>query len=128
MLFVPALVSLLGGRAMKSAARDALVSYGDEVLPALAHFLNERSEQVWVRRHIPSVLAFIPSQQSMDVLVNALDDRDGFLRFKVVVAIEKLRRDHQELTFARAARRGAAARRDPALLRVPDAAPNDRAP
>jgi CRP-like cAMP-binding protein len=37
----------------------------------------------------------------MDVLVNALDEPDGFLRFKVIVAIQRLRRDHGELTFAR---------------------------
>ncbi len=100
MLFVPALVSLLGDRTLKSAARDALVSYGDAVLPPLAHFLSDRSEHEWVRRHIPSVLALIPTQGSMDVLVNALDEPDGFLRYKVVVAIEKLRRDHPELSFA----------------------------
>jgi AAA family ATP:ADP antiporter len=101
LLLVPALVSLLGHRALKPAARETLVSYGQEVVPALAHFLNDPREHIWVRRHIPSVLALIATQQSMDVLVKALDDPDGFLRYKVIAAIEKLRRDHGELSMER---------------------------
>jgi HEAT repeat protein/CRP-like cAMP-binding protein len=100
LLFVPSLVSLLGHRVLKPVAREALVSYGDEILDTLAYFLNDRDEQIWVRRHIPSVLALLPTQRSMNVLINALDDADGFLRYKVIVAIEKLRRNHPELTFA----------------------------
>ena len=101
-LFVPALVSLLGHRVLKPAARDALVSYGDDVLDTLAYFLNDRDEQLWVRRHIPAVLALLPTQRSMSVLLGALDDPDGFLRYKVVEAIEKLRRDHQDLSLTHA--------------------------
>ena len=36
----------------------------------------------------------------MDVLAAALDERDGFIRFKVVSALERLRREHPELTLA----------------------------
>ena len=37
----------------------------------------------------------------MNVLVATLDDPDGFLRYKAVVAIEKLRRDHPDLVVQR---------------------------
>ena len=100
-LFVPALVSLLGHRVLKPAARDTLVSYGDEVIDALAYFLKDRDERLWVRRHIPAMLALLPTQRSMDVLLATLDDPDGFLRYKAVVAIEKLRRDHSDLVLER---------------------------
>jgi AAA family ATP:ADP antiporter len=100
-LLVPALVSLLGHRALKAEAGAALASYGDEMVDTLAYFLKDRDEQVWVRRHIPAVLALLPTQRSMNVLLDALDDPDGFLRYKVVAAMEKLRRDHPELVFAR---------------------------
>ena len=98
-LFLPGLVALLGHRVLKPAARGVLVSYGDEVLDALAYFLMDRDENVWVRRHIPATLALIPTQRSMDVLLDALDEPDGFLRYKVVTAIEKLRHDHPELVM-----------------------------
>jgi AAA family ATP:ADP antiporter len=102
-LFLPGLVALLGHRVLKPAARDVLVSYGEEVLGALGYFLNDPEENVWVRRHVPATLARIPTQQSMDILVEALDDPDGFLRYKVIVAIERLHRDHPHLVFSRGA-------------------------
>jgi CRP-like cAMP-binding protein len=99
-LFVPALISLLRNRRLKGAAREVLVGYGEEVVDALGHFLGERDEDAWVRRHIPATLARIPSQKSMDVLIKALDgEPDGFLRFKLVSAIDRLRREHPQLTF-----------------------------
>lgn len=99
-LFVPALVSLLRDRRLKSAARDVLVSYGEPIVDTLAFFLSSAEEDIWVRRHIPATLARIPVQKSMDVLIKALQtERDGFTRFKLVTAIDRLRREHAELTF-----------------------------
>jgi AAA family ATP:ADP antiporter len=96
-LFIPGLVSLLGHRGLKAAARDALVSSGEAVIAPLHHFLDDRDEDPWVRRHIPATLARIPLQSSMDALAGALGEPDGFLRFKVVAALERLRRDHEGL-------------------------------
>jgi CRP-like cAMP-binding protein/HEAT repeat protein len=101
-LFVPTLVALLRNRRLKGAARDVLVGYGPEVVPALAHFLRDREEDIWVRRHIPATLARIPSQQTMDTLVAALpEEADGFIRFKLLTAIAELHRECPELTFDR---------------------------
>jgi len=97
-LFVPTLVSLLRNRRLKGRARAALVGYGEPVVDSLAFFLRDQEEDIWVRRHIPGTLAQIPSQKTMDVLAAALDERDGFIRYKVVSALERLRREHPELT------------------------------
>ena len=98
-LFVPALAGLLSHRLLKRDARDALVSYGDEVVPPLAHLLHDPDEQVWVRRHIPATLALLPGQASLDALAATLGDPDGFLRFKAIEAIELIRRHHPALRF-----------------------------
>jgi ATP/ADP translocase/HEAT repeat protein/CRP-like cAMP-binding protein len=98
-IFVPPLVSLLRNRLLKASARQVLVGYGEGVIDALAYFLRDADEDVWVRRHIPSTLAKIPSQRTMDVLVEALGDRDGFLRFKVINALLKLKQSHPDLTL-----------------------------
>ena len=45
--------------------------------------MRDKDEDVWVRRHIPATLAMIPAQKSVDVLVGALEEEDGFLRYKV---------------------------------------------
>lgn len=100
-LFVPALVSLLRNRRLKAPARQVLVGYGEGVVEPLVYFLHDREEDPWVRRHVPSTLAMIPTQRSMDVLLQALEDSDGFVRYKAGAAIERLRRDHPELTIDR---------------------------
>ena len=100
-IFVPTLVSLLRNRRLKARAREVLVSYGESVVDVLAFFMRDADEDIWVRRHIPSTLAQIPSQKSVDVLVAALEEPDGFLRYKVIAALERLRRTDVPLSFPR---------------------------
>jgi AAA family ATP:ADP antiporter len=100
-IFIPTLVSLLRNRRLKGQARAALVAYGEAAIEPLAFFLKDPEEDIWVRRHIPGTLAQIPSQKSVDVLVAALAEKDGFIRYKVVSALERLRREHEDFTFAR---------------------------
>ncbi len=101
-LFIPGLLSLLGHRALKASAREALVGYGETIIAALAHALRDQQEHVWIRRHIPATLAELGTQRSMDALVATLDDPDGFLRYTAIVAIEKIRRDHPAISCPRA--------------------------
>ena len=101
-VFVPVLVALLGHRELKRDARNALLGCGPEVVAILAYLLRDREEQPWVRRHLPATLAGLPLQASMDALVPALDDPDGFLRFKALEAIERLHQQDPTLTFDRA--------------------------
>jgi AAA family ATP:ADP antiporter len=101
-LFVPALLSLLGHRALKAQAREALVGYGEAIVPLLSYALADHREQLWIRRHIPVTLALIGTPGSMDALVSALDEQDGFLRYKAIMAIEKLRRENPSISCPRA--------------------------
>ena len=96
-LFVPPLVSLLRNRLLKGAARDVLAGYGEEVVPTLVYFMKDREEDQWVRRHIPATLARIPCQASLQALLGALEDSDGFLRYKALSAVEQLRRNQPDL-------------------------------
>jgi AAA family ATP:ADP antiporter len=98
-LFVPPLVSLLRNRRLKSSARAVLVGYGEEVIAPLAYFMRDGEEDIWIRRHVPSTLALLPFQSSVDALTTALDDKDGFLRFKATMALDQLRREHPELAI-----------------------------
>ncbi len=95
-LFVAPLVSLLRNRLLKAAARQVLIGYGEGVIDVLATFLRDPEEDIWVRRHIASTLAHIPSQRTVDVLVDALGDPDGFLRFKVMTALLRLKASHPQ--------------------------------
>ena len=96
-LFLPGLISRLGHRTLKQAARETLVAFGDEVVPALRYALENPHEQTWVRRHIPSTLALLPTQASMDALAASVDSTDGFLRYKIIAAMESIRRNNTGL-------------------------------
>jgi ATP/ADP translocase/CRP-like cAMP-binding protein/HEAT repeat protein len=96
-LFVPPLVSLLRNRRLKSSARSVLVGYGEAVVAPLAYFMRDRDEDIWIRRHVPATLALLPFPASIAALTTALDDSDGFLRFKATIALDRLRRDNPAL-------------------------------
>ena len=100
-IFVPTLISLLRNRRLKSSARELLVGYGEPILDILRHFLRDPEEDIWVRRHIPAAIARIPCQQAMDILIGALDEPDGFLRFKVIEGVGMLHRADTQLSFDR---------------------------
>ena len=100
-LFVPALVSLLRHRLLKNEARAVLVGYGQAVVEPLAHFLHDQDEDVWVRRHVPATLARLGSARTLQVLIDTLADRDGFLRYKAIAAIEAIHREHPGLPIPR---------------------------
>ena len=98
-IFLPLLVTLLGHRRLKQAARASLVSYGRPSLPALGHFLRDPDESPWIRRHLPATLKLIPYQESVDLLLSVLDDPDGFVRYKAISALADLHREQPELRF-----------------------------
>jgi ATP:ADP antiporter, AAA family len=98
-IFVPALVSLLRNRHLKGRARAVLVSYGEPVIDTLAHFMGDENEDAWIRRHIPSTIAMIPSQKSVEALLTRLEDPDRFLRYKVISSLGRLRRAGDGLKF-----------------------------
>jgi ATP:ADP antiporter, AAA family len=100
-IFIPTLISLLRNRRQKSSARELLVGFGERVLPILNHFLRDPEEDVWIRRHIPGTIARIPNQKAMDILVTALDEKDDFLRFHIISALERIHRIRPELSFDR---------------------------
>ena len=95
----PILVSRLGDRRVKGAARETLIGYGEPAVGVLRRALDDPGADVWVRRHVPATLARIPCQASLDAVLALLDAGDGFLRFKALAAAEKLRRDRPALAF-----------------------------
>jgi len=100
-VFLPALITLLRNRVLKGRARAVIVSYGEPALDALNFFMCDEGEDIWIRRHIPATIGQIPSQRSVDVLVACLKQQDGFLRYKTVAALERLRRGQATFTFPR---------------------------
>ena len=47
-VFVPSLIALLRNRVLKGRARAVLISYGEPVIDALAFFMRDPDEDIWV--------------------------------------------------------------------------------
>ncbi len=98
-IFVPTLISLTRDRRLKHEARDALVSYGESVIPALVHFMNDTEEQLWVRRALPKTVARIGGQPAAAALLGCLDVQDQFMRRKVMESLQWIRNHEPGIRF-----------------------------
>jgi AAA family ATP:ADP antiporter len=99
-IFVPTLISLMRDRRLKHEARDALVAYGESVIPALVYFMNDPEEQLWVRRALPKTVAQIGGESAVDALLGCLQVSDRFMRRKVLQSLEWMRNRRPGLEFA----------------------------
>ncbi|MFN2239635.1 MAG: Npt1/Npt2 family nucleotide transporter [Thermoanaerobaculia bacterium] len=84
-LWTPALISLLDDRRLKHDARNALIAFGEPVIPALLHFMNSPDERLWVRRALPRTIAMIGGAGAISALAASLREaRDPFLVRKLI--------------------------------------------
>ena len=76
-LFVPPLVSLMRNRRLKSRRARCSSATARPWCRRSPTSSATTEEDIWVRRHVPSTLALLPCDASVDVLVSALDDPTG---------------------------------------------------
>jgi hypothetical protein len=98
-LFVPILISLLRERRLKRDAREALVACGEEVLPLLVHFLEDRNEYFWVRLALPKTIARFRPEAARDALLGALPANETALEHAIISALSALRARDASLRF-----------------------------
>ena len=90
-LYVPPLVALLMERRVKHDAREALVAFDQEAVPALVHFMNDPDEPLWIRRALPKTIARIGTADAVQAILDSLDETtDAFLRRKLIESIGSL--------------------------------------
>ncbi len=93
-IYIPTLISLLRNRRLKHTVREALVAFGEPVLPSLLHFLNDTDEHMWVRRALPKTIALLGTRDGpVSLLENLGHQQDPFLRRKTVEALVTARED-----------------------------------
>ncbi len=97
----PRLIDALAHPQTRAAARDALARQGDRAVPMLEERLMDESASRLVRRHVPSALARIPTQASVQALIRSYiaPETDQLLDYRTLKALNKLRADHPELDF-----------------------------
>lgn len=96
---VPALIRALAPPATRDEARAALVSLGDRILGTLADHLRDLSLPQAVRVQLTRVFVELPVPRSVAFLLDSLEDPDLDVRYHVLKALNRLRRDHPGLSF-----------------------------
>ena len=89
----PRLVPLLNETETRRAAEDALVRYGDQTIPLLAEVLNDKAERGELRSAIAQVLRRMGTDAAATALLQATIDDEPPLRFVVIEALYRLRRN-----------------------------------
>jgi len=97
--FIPVLLRFLLDSKLSPYVRQALASFGAEIITILAHFMNDVREADEIRLSIPKVIAAIGGQKAADVLIKNLDQQDLSLRHEIIKALNRLRANFPELDF-----------------------------
>lgn len=98
---VPTLLELLEAPATRGAARAALARYGAEAHTELLAALRADETPRPVRRILPGLLVDRATQATVDGLLASLPDaRAAAVRYETLKALNKLRRDRLDLSFA----------------------------
>jgi AAA family ATP:ADP antiporter len=90
---IAALVALLGTREARAQARSALTRVGSSAFDAVAAALTDSGQSVAIRANVPRTLVEIDPERSVTVLLDGLlVEEDGFLRFRILRALNRVRR------------------------------------
>jgi AAA family ATP:ADP antiporter len=96
-IFVIRILDRLGEPALAPEIMDAVGSLGDRVVGTLRDHLGDAAVPIAVRREIPPVLVRVGSAAAARALEEHLLEADAILRFRVISALNKLRRDNPEI-------------------------------
>jgi ATP:ADP antiporter, AAA family len=94
---LPTVIEKLANPHLLGAARAALVEYGDHAIGTLQDYLNDDQGSLEVRKQIPGVLARFGTAKAATILANSMIHTDAGLRFDVVKAMNRLRKDNPAL-------------------------------
>jgi ATP/ADP translocase/HEAT repeat protein len=98
-VYVEALIDSLASSRVRGAAIDALVNYGVRIAGTLSDVLNDERMPPSIRRQVPRVLRKIPHQRSVDVLIEAIGQRNLELRSAVLRGLNRLRESQPDLKY-----------------------------
>jgi AAA family ATP:ADP antiporter len=99
--YLDGLLRHLGNSRLRGVAIECLAAYGDRIAGTLGDVLLDETMPEPVRRQVPRVLQRIPSQRSVDVLLQALALEDLTIRSGILRALNSLREKNPNLVYGR---------------------------
>lgn len=88
--YYPSLIKALYYKSTREAAKQSLISLGEEALPLLTQLLEDRRKPDFVRLHAGNAIAEIGTQASMDVLVQQILIGWGVMRRNILRILLKI--------------------------------------
>jgi len=95
------IIGYLSDRSLRPQASAALIKYGAAILGTLRDYLVDTEVSLTVRRRIPRILGSIGTEDAISMLTSQLGIEDMSLRYEVVKALNRIRRDVKETLFER---------------------------
>ncbi|MFQ5604315.1 MAG: Npt1/Npt2 family nucleotide transporter [bacterium] len=97
--FLPQLIQCLDEGEFRKAAREALIEYGEDILPEMARILDDEKASHKIQTGVIRVLGLVGSQKSVDFLLDKLLQETNVFRYQIIKALNKLRANFPELKF-----------------------------
>jgi AAA family ATP:ADP antiporter len=97
--FIPELIEHVADPAVGADAADALTMFGDLVVGTIRDHLVDPEIAPEIRNELPGVLLKIGTEAAAQVLVENLMQGDPTLRFRIIFALNKLRRQAPGITI-----------------------------
>lgn len=93
------LVDFLPKKRMRKLAVEALLNYGNELLPTLITMVKEQTISPNIARFIPSVIKAFHSQEAVRYLFQLLEAKDLGVRLETIRALSDLKNEFPHLSF-----------------------------
>jgi len=117
--FLPVLLSMLGTREARRAARAAFLEHGSEALRFLDDALGDWKLPHEIRRHLPRTISRFPAAEAVVVLQRHLiEEPAGMVRFRIIRGLGRIATDHPDVRFDAAILKEATSRTLEACLRL----------
>jgi len=97
--FISPLLSFLPNKHYREFAKEALLNFGNQLLPILSNTVKDKTESLAICRSIPIVFEAFNSQESIKYLFPLLLDRDLSVRLEVIRALSNIKRKSPRLIF-----------------------------
>ncbi len=98
-VFLPILMRHLTRPAHQESVLRALAYYDPDIIGLLVDRMGDPREEPALRLHLPRIIAQLGTQRAVDVLVDRMESVSGDLRYRIIEALDDLRRNHAGLKF-----------------------------
>lgn len=94
---VPALIQKLHSPLAREDAIAALEKYGQKIVGTLADYLGDSEEEIGLRKEVASVLARIPTQETVDFLSWELAEDKEDMDAELIDALDRIRSEKSDI-------------------------------